>query len=81
MKEKARVTIYTKPGCHLCDEAKRQIVAAACEDLYELEEVNIETDAELFERYKHSIPVIAINGTEAFKYHLTPAAFKKALKT
>ena len=81
MKEKARVTLYTKPGCHLCDEAKQQMSAANCEDLYELEEVNIETDPQLFKRYKHSIPVIAINGIEAFKYRITSAAFRKALRS
>lgn len=80
MKEKARVTLYTKPGCHLCEEAKGQMLAAGCADLYELEEVNIETDPQLFERYKHSIPVIAINGVEAFKYHLTAEAFGKAVR-
>jgi len=80
LKGKARVTLYTKPGCHLCEEAKQQMHAAACAELYELEEVNIETDPEIFERYKHSIPVIAINGSETFKYRITPADFRKAVQ-
>jgi glutaredoxin len=79
MKGKARVTLYTKPGCHLCEEAKRQMLAADCADLYELEEVNIETDPEIFERYKHSIPVIAVNGVESFKYHVSSEAFRTAV--
>lgn len=81
MKGKARVTLYTKPGCHLCEEAKRQMLAAACADLYELEEVNIESDPEIFERYKHSIPVININGVERFRYHLTAEDFRKAVRS
>lgn len=79
MQEKARVTLYTKPGCHLCEEAKAQMLAAGCANLYELEEVNIETDPALMERYGLSIPIIAINGVEAFKYRITPEAFRIAL--
>lgn len=78
---KARVTIYTKPGCHLCEEAKREIHAARCEGDYTLEEVNIESDPELTRRYGWEIPVVAINGTLAFKYRLTAAEFKRAVKS
>jgi glutaredoxin len=77
--EKRLVIIYTRPGCHLCEEAKSQILAARCADLYELEEINIETDPALVERYGVKIPVITINGVEAFKYNLTSAKFREAL--
>ncbi len=79
MKEKARVRLYTKPGCHLCDEVKAQIRAANCSELYELEEINIETDPALMELYGLKIPVITINGTVAFRYRINPAAFREAL--
>lgn len=79
MKEKARVRLYTKPGCHLCEEAKRQMLAAGCRDLYELEEVNIETDPALMELYGLKIPVVTINGREAFRYRVSPEEFKQQI--
>jgi glutaredoxin len=77
---KANVTLYTRPGCHLCEEAKAQMLAAGCNDDYTLEEVNIETDAELREKYGWEIPVIVINGVKAFKYRLTSDEFKLKLR-
>ena len=81
MLEKARVKLYTKPGCHLCEEVKAQMLAADCAKLYELEEINIETDPALMKLYGLSIPVVTINGIEAFKYRITPEAFRKALSS
>ncbi len=73
---RARVILYTKPGCHLCDEMKEQMREANCDESYSLEEVNIETDAELFARYQYEIPVLLINGVEAFRYRLQPEQFR-----
>jgi glutaredoxin len=78
---KARVTIYSRPGCHLCDKAKEAILTAACPDDLILEEINIDTDPELRERYKFDIPVIAINGVEAFRHHVDPVEFKKRIRS
>ena len=76
---KPRVVIYTRPDCHLCDQAKQAIRAAQCPDEYTLEEVNIETDSHLLESYKYDIPVITINGVEAFRHRLTAREFKTRL--
>ena len=73
---KPRVTIYSRPGCHLCDEAKTAIQLAGCSDLFTLEEVNIESDDELLKKYKYDIPVILIDGVEAFKHRVDPEQFK-----
>jgi glutaredoxin len=78
---KAHVVIYSRPGCHLCDEAKLAIEAAQCRDEYTLEEINIESDPDLLERYEYDIPVITINGVEAFRHRLTSAAFRERLLT
>ena len=78
--ENPRVTIYSRPGCHLCDEARKVIQASGLDGEYTLEEINIESDPELLERYRYEIPVIAINGIEAFRHQLTPDEFKKRLK-
>lgn len=77
---KAHVILYTRPGCHLCEEAKQEMLAAGCAGEYTLEEVNIETDAALKERYGWEIPVIFINGVKAFKYRLTADEFKRKLR-
>jgi glutaredoxin len=80
MREKAHVVFYTRPGCHLCDEAKQVILSADCADDYALEEINIDDDPTLVERYRYEIPVITINGIKAFKHRLTAAKFRKAVK-
>ena len=76
---KAQVTLYSKPGCHLCEEMKAEISKANCAGLYELQEINIESDAELFARYRNDIPVLSINGVDAFKHRLSSANFQDYL--
>lgn len=53
--------------------------AAACQGEYTLDEVNIESDPELLERYKNDIPVITFNGAEAFRHRVQSDEFAKAL--
>ena len=77
--EKAHVIIYSRPGCHLCDEAKQAIAAAGCSDEYTLDEIDIESDSDLLRRYQYDIPVITINGVEAFKHRLTAEEFRLAI--
>jgi glutaredoxin len=57
------ITLYTRPGCHLCDEAREAILALG-EELpqFELSEVNIEQDEGLLARYLERIPVVAVDG-------------------
>jgi glutaredoxin len=74
------VTIYSRPQCHLCEEAKKVIMAADCAAQFTLEEVDIESDLELLERYKFDIPVIMINGVEAFRHHVKTVEFLEALR-
>ena len=80
MPAKVKVTIYSKPGCHLCEEAKASMRAAGCTDLFTIEEINIETDTELLARYRHDIPVIMIEGTEAFRHRLRAEDFKAQIR-
>ena len=76
---KAQVIIYSRPGCHLCDEAKQAIEGAECQNEYTLEEINIESDPDLVNRYQYDIPVVTINGIEAFRHRLTTEEFRKRL--
>ena len=77
---KPHVVIYSRPGCHLCDEAKAAILSAGCGDQFVLEEINIESDEELLRKYKYDIPVIAINGVETFMHRVDPKEFKTRIK-
>ncbi|HEU4872937.1 MAG TPA: glutaredoxin family protein [Pyrinomonadaceae bacterium] len=76
---KPHVIIYSRPGCHLCEDAKAAIKSAGCDDQFTLEEINIESDSELLTKYKYDIPVITIDGVEAFLHRLTPQEFKQKL--
>ena len=80
MTQKPHVLFYTKPGCHLCDEARHEIERAGCSGQYTFEAVNILSDPELLRRYGTEIPVVLINGTHAFKYRLTAADFRRAIQ-
>jgi glutaredoxin len=76
MQDKVKVVLYTKPGCGLCDKMKAEMKNAGIENLYSLEEVNIETDPELFTQYRYEIPVLLINGAEAFRHRLRADEFR-----
>ncbi|HEX6188802.1 MAG TPA: glutaredoxin family protein [Pyrinomonadaceae bacterium] len=80
MRTQARIILYSKPGCHLCEAMKEEMAKADCADLYQLEEINIESDAELSARYRHDIPVLTIDGVEAFRHRLTADSFRAYLK-
>lgn len=58
------ITLYAKAGCHLCDEARAHLEDLAAERDFELREVDIRGDPELFERYRYRIPVITLDGSE-----------------
>jgi glutaredoxin len=57
------VTLYARPECHLCDEARAGLEAMLADGLaFDFEEVNIESDDELHARYLERIPVIELDG-------------------
>jgi len=66
-------------GCHLCEAAARVVARVRAEIEFELETVDIAGDAELERRYRERIPVIAIDGEEAFTYHVHPDALRRRL--
>ena len=80
MTAKAHVVVYSRPGCHLCDEAKATIEAAGEGDEFTFEEINIESDPALLVRYQYDIPVIAINGVETFMHRVDQAEFRKEIR-
>jgi glutaredoxin len=62
-----RVTLYGKPGCHLCEEARQVVDAVRVQHPFDLEEVDITRDPALERAYRERIPVVAIDGEEALE--------------
>ena len=75
-----QVVLYTRAGCHLCDEAKEQLRELRQKVVFDLQEVDIDQDPALHERYNDEVPVIFIHGRKAFKYRIDPRQFLKRLQ-
>jgi glutaredoxin len=73
-------TLYTRPGCHLCEEAKAAIAPLLREFGAVLREVNIDEDPVLKERYGWDIPVIFIGQRKAAKHRVDVAQFRRQLE-
>jgi glutaredoxin len=73
------VALYTRRGCHLCDDAKRAIESARRRAAFEYEEFDIDADARLRELYNEEVPVITIDGKLAFKYRVAEEDLLKKL--
>jgi glutaredoxin len=74
------VTLYTRPGCHLCDQARAALLQVRADTPFELVEIDIETDDELHRAYLERIPVIALDGEELFDYFVEQAALAARLR-
>ncbi len=74
------VTIYSRPGCHLCDEAKAQIAPLLKEFGARLTEINIDEDPELRARYDCDVPVIFLGTRKAAKHRVDLAQFRRQLR-
>lgn len=77
---RATVTIYSRPGCHLCEDAKAIILGAGLGDTVVIEEINIEDDPAIYDKYHYDIPVILINGIKVFKHKVDAAEFRRKLR-
>ena len=74
------VTLYTRPGCHLCEEAKAAIAPLLREFGASLREVNIDEDPVLCERYGSDVPVIYLGAHKAAKHRVDVAQFRRQLR-
>jgi glutaredoxin len=74
------VTIYSRPGCHLCEEAKQQIAPVLKEFGARLTEINIDEDSELRARYDYDVPVIFLGARKAVKHRVDVAQFRRQLR-
>jgi hypothetical protein len=82
------LTLYSRPGCHLCGEMKA-VIAKVVRALpppanaaggVKLTEIDISTDADLEGRYGHEIPVLMINGKKAAKYRVEERALRRMIE-
>jgi glutaredoxin len=77
---KRRLTFYTRRDCCLCDAMKVVLRAAAAQQPFSLEEIDVDSSLELQEQYGDQVPVLFIDGRKAFKYRVTQAALQRRLK-
>jgi glutaredoxin len=74
------VTLYSKPDCPLCDEAREALARVHARVAFGLEEVDITIDRMLEERYGERIPVIALDAEELFDFHVDELELERRLK-
>jgi glutaredoxin len=73
------VTLYGKPGCHLCDEAREVVQRVRAKRAFELEEVDVTLDPALHREYGERIPVLSVDGDELFEFIVDEAELVKRL--
>ena len=74
-----RVVLYTRPGCHLCDVARETVLSLQPRWGFAFDEVDIEADEELELEYGIRIPVVEIDGEEAFEVTVDPIQLEEQL--
>jgi glutaredoxin len=73
------LTLYSRPGCHLCDDARVALERVRARTPFELREVDIESDDSLLSRYLERIPVVALGEEELFDFYVDEAALEDRL--
>jgi glutaredoxin len=76
----AHLTVYSKPGCHLCEEALQTLTHLQAQTPFTLEEINIKDDPALFAQYGEQIPVILFNGEFLSEYTVDDDQVRTKLK-
>lgn len=75
-----RITLYTKPGCHLCDRAKEVIERCQRQVIVEFNQVDITGQADLISRYGQDIPVILLDGLEIARHFVRERSLLELLR-
>ena len=74
------VTVYSRHGCHLCEDAMKTLESMREELAFEIEIIYIDGDAELEKLYGNEVPVIHINGEHHDFYKVDPERFRSSLE-
>jgi hypothetical protein len=69
--------LFSRPGCHLCEEMKQAIREAAQGLEIRLRETDVSGDADLERRFGNDVPVLFVNGSEAFRHRATAAELRR----
>jgi glutaredoxin len=73
------LTLYSRPGCHLCDEARAALARVSARTPFAVREIDISTDDSLHRRYLERIPVVALGDEELFQFFVDEAALEDRL--
>ncbi len=73
------VTVYGRPGCHLCDDALAVLERVRADTPFALRTRNIEDDDDLLRAYLERIPVVAIDGEEVYDFAVDEADLRARL--
>jgi glutaredoxin len=74
-----RITLYGKPGCHLCEDARAALERVRAGRAFELEEVDVSLDPALHRQYGERIPVLALDGEELFEFFVDEESLRERL--
>ena len=75
----ARITLYSKPGCHLCDDARAVIEKVCAEVGTAYDDVDITTSTELMNAYGEQIPVTFVDGRQHDFWRVDETRLRRAL--
>lgn len=76
----AKLTLYSRKDCCLCDEMKAVIKEVAGNLPLDIDEIDVDGSSELREKFGNEVPVLFIDGRKAFKYRVTVSELKRKLK-
>jgi glutaredoxin len=71
--------LYSRPGCHLCDDARAALERVRARTPFTIQEIDIESDEALFTRYLERIPVVTLGEEELFEYFVDETALEDRL--
>ncbi len=75
-----RITLYSKPDCHLCEIAKERVENVRLRYPVTVETIDITSDPVLFEAYGERIPVVLLNGEEAYCYRVSEKGLARKIQ-
>lgn len=73
------LTMYTRTGCHLCENAWTLLEAAQQTHQFTLEAINVDSSPELVQQYGDCVPVVVVDGKVRFRGHVNPVLLKRLL--
>ena len=71
------VTLYTRTGCHLCDEAREVLIRHGLQP----DVIDVDSDEELTKKFDTCVPVVEINGTIRFRGRVDPVLLKRLIRS